>query len=118
MYDSATVSLGNGAEEQVDNKAMLGVIGFALGGVLSLGIGLFWAIGAIGMLGGNAGTIVGLGLEGTWRWLYLAYPVVVLVCLGAGMALFALKRPLEAAAVATVPVGLVIVYYLALVLFR
>ncbi len=118
MYDSAAVRPVNGANYEVDNKPMLGVIGYGLGAILSLGVGLFWSIGAIGLLGRNAGTIVDLGLEGVWRWAYLSYPVVLIVFLGLGLAAFALKRHLEAAALATAPVVLAALYYFALVLLR
>ncbi len=118
MYQTTTSGFEPADDHAVDNRAMLGVIGFFVGGGLSLIIGLFWAIGAVGLLTGNAGTIVDLGLEGAWRWLYLAYPFVVLGCLVVGTALFALKRHLEAAAIVGLPIVLVTVYYFALVLLR
>lgn len=97
---------------------MLGVLGYFVGAGLSLIIGLFWSIGAVGLVTGNAGLIVDLGLEGAWRWLYFAYPFVVLGCLVVGTALFALKRHLEAAAIVGLPIVLVILFYFALVLLR
>ncbi len=118
MYQTTAGGYDAAAAETVDNKAMLGVLGFFVGAGLSLGIGLFWTIGAIGLWNNNIGLLGSLRLEGIWRTLFFAYPFVVLACLVIGTAAFLLKRHLEAAAVATLPVLLVPLYYFALVLLR
>ncbi len=82
------------------------------------GLLYFWVMGAIGLLTGNAGTIVLLQLEGAWRVLFLAYPAVFLVSLVLGAALVALKKDLASLGVAGAPVALSVVYYLALLYLR
>lgn len=118
MYQSATGGNLATSEQTVDNKAMLGVLGFFVGAALSLGIGLFWTVGAIGLWTNSIGLLGSLRLEGIWRTLYFAYPFVVLACLVIGTILFVAKRHLEAAAIAILPVLGVPLFYFALVLLR
>ncbi len=82
------------------------------------GLLFVWVIAAIGLLTGDAGTIVLLELEGAWRVVFLAYPFVFLVSLVLGGALVALKQDLASLAVAGAPVVLSVVYYLGLLYLR
>lgn len=94
---------------------LLGAVAGAGGGGAVL---LFWLMGAIGLLTQTGGTIVDLGLEGAWRFLFLAYPFLYVACLLAGAALAALKRDLEAVGVLGLPVVAAIGYFLALIHLR
>lgn len=82
------------------------------------GLLFVWVTGAVGLLTGNAGTIVLLELEGAWRLLFLAYPFVFLVSVVLGAALVALKKDLLSLGVAGAPLALSVVYYLALLYLR
>ena len=94
------------------------VYGWVLMLLGSGGLLLFWVMGAIGLLTGNAGTIVLLQLEGAWRLLFLAYPAVFLVSLVLGAALVALKQDLASLGVAGAPLALSVAYYAALLYLR
>lgn len=89
---------------------------FALLG--SGGLLLFWAMGAIGLLGGNGGTILKLELEGMWRVLFLSYPFVFVVFVLIGGALVALRRDLESIGAVGTPLALAVLYYFALLYVR
>lgn len=117
-----TATLENGSqdrgEDRVDNERVLGVYGIVLGALPAMGILVFWSMGAIQLFTGNGGLINELQLTGAWRFLYLAYPVVLLLALLAALGAFALKRYKEAAGLAMLPVLGVLVYYFALVQLR
>jgi hypothetical protein len=96
-----------------------GTILGAAAGLLGGGAVLyFWTIGAIGLLGGQGGYIVGLQLEGAWRTLFLIYPLLFIAAGLGGAALAALKRDLEAVGILGLPVVAAIGYYFALVHLR
>lgn len=82
------------------------------------GILYFWLMGAIGLLGGNGGQILALGLEGAWRTAFLAYPLVFIAAIVVAAVLAGLKRDLESVGVAGAPVVLATLYYLALIHLR
>jgi hypothetical protein len=94
---------------------ILGVAAGALGGGAIL---YFWLMGAIHLLAGTGGFILELQLEGVWRTLFLAYPLVFLVAVLAGGLLFLLERDLEAVGTMGLPVVAAIGYYFALVHLR
>jgi hypothetical protein len=94
---------------------ILGLAAGALGGGAVL---FFWLMGAINLLTGTGGAILGLRLEGLWRTLFLAYPVVFLLATLVGGLLFLLRRDLEAVGVMGLPVVAAIAYYFALVHLR
>jgi hypothetical protein len=89
---------------------------FALLG--SGGVLLFWLMGAIGLLSGNAGTIVLLELDGVWRTLFLSYPFVFVAFVLIGGALVALRRDLESIGAVGTPLALAVLYYFALIYVR
>lgn len=96
-----------------------GTILGAAAGLLGGGAVLyFWAMGAIGLLGGNGGQIIALELEGAWRTLFLLYPLLFAIAGVVGAALAALKRDLEAVGVLGLPVAAAIGFYFALVHLR
>ena len=97
---------------------MLGVYGIILGLLPAVLILVFWSMGALHLLTGNGGLINELQLTGAWRFLFLSYPVVLVLALLAALGAFALKRYKEAAGIAMLPVAGVLVYYLALVQLR
>lgn len=111
MTPSASIDLVAGDR----TGTILGVFAGVLGGGAIL---FFWAIGAIGLLGGNGGYVQDLALAGAWRALFLAYPFVFVASLLVGGALVALRRDLEAVGVFGLPVAGTIVYYVALIQFR
>jgi hypothetical protein len=94
---------------------ILGIAAGALGGGAVL---YFWLMGAINLLAHTGGFILDLGLEGPWRTLFLAYPIVFLLATLAGGLLFLLRRDLEAVGVMGLPVVAAVGYYLALVHLR
>ncbi len=108
-------ALPNGLDLNDRSPTVYGWVLMLLGGG---GLLFVWVIGAIGLLTGNAGTIVLLELEGVWRVLFLAYPFVFLVSLVLGAALVALKQDLASLAVAGAPVVLSVMYYLGLLYLR
>ena len=91
----------------------------AAAGVLGGGAVLyFWIMGAIGLFARTGGMIDQLGLEGVWRFAFLAYPLVFVAALVVGAALAALKRDLEAVGVFGLPVVAAVAYFVALVHIR
>lgn len=108
---------GNTATPQLrpaeDGRA-LALFGVIAGIGLGLFVTIFWAIGALLVFTNNGGIITELDLKGLWLVLFYAYPVVLVVFSGIAIALFAARRELEAVAAAMTPVGLVVLYYLAL----
>jgi len=119
MYDT---TLANGSqqrpESEVDNARVLGVYGIILGALPGVLVLVFWSMGAIQLLTGNGGLINELQLSGVWRWLYFSYPVVLVVAVLLSLGAFAMKRYMEAAGLALLPVIGVVLYYLALVQLR
>lgn len=119
MYDT---TLANGStqrhEADVDNAGVLGVYGIILGALPALLVFIIWSMGAVQLLTGDGGLINELQLSGAWRWLYLSYPVVIVVALLLAIGAYAMKRYREAAGLAMLPVIGVVVYYLALVQLR
>lgn len=96
-----------------------GTILGAFAGLLGGGAVLyFWTMGALGLLGRNGGTILDLQLEGAWRTLFLAYPLLFVAAVVAGAALAAIRRDLEAVGVLGLPVVAAVAYYLALIHLR
>ncbi len=94
---------------------LLGAAAGVLGGGAIL---YFWSMGAIGLLMRNAGNIVDLGLEGVWRFAFLAYPLVFIGTLVVGAVLVALKRDREAVGVFGLPVAAAVAYFVALIHLR
>ena len=94
---------------------ILGVFAGLLGGGAIL---YFWLMGTIGLLTGNGGQILALGLEGAWRFLYLAYPFALVGAGVVGAVLVALRRDLEAVGVFGLPVVAAVAYYVALIHLR
>jgi hypothetical protein len=91
----------------------------AAAGVLGSGAVLyFWIMGAIGLFTRTGGTIGQLGLEGAWRFAFLAYPLVFVGALVVGAALVALKRDREAVGVFGLPVVAAVAYFVALIHVR
>lgn len=95
--------------------ALFGIIAGIGGGAL---VTIFWAMAAMLVWTGNGGLITELNLQGAWLWLFYAYPIVLLVFSVISIGLFAARRELEAVGAAATPIGLVVVYYLALNLFH
>ena len=117
-----TATLENGShdrgEVRVDNDRVLGVYGIILGALPAALILIFWSMGAVHLFTGNGGLINELQLTGAWRFLFLSYPVVLVLALLAALGAFALKRYKEAAGIAMLPLAGVLVYYFALVQLR
>ena len=117
-----TATLEDGSQDRgeirVDNERVLGVYGIILGILPGALVLIFWAMGALHLLTGNGGLINELQLTGAWRFLFLSYPVVLVLAFLAALGAFAIKRYKEAAGIAMLPVIGVVVYYLALVQLR
>ena len=91
--------------------------GVLLANIGSFGILFFWLIGSILLVTRNGGQIFLLELDGVDRWLYFAFPVVVLVSLGAWL-LHLLRLDRAAVALAGLPIVSAVLYYIYLVSFR
>lgn len=91
--------------------------GVLLANIGSFGILFFWIIGTVLLVTRNGGHVFLLQLDGLERWLYFAYPAVVLVSLGAWL-LHLLRLDRAALALAGLPIVAAILYYLYLVSFR
>lgn len=102
----------------VDNERVLGVYGLIFGALATLGILYFWIMGAVLLLSGNGGLLTELGITGTWRWLFMAYPFVALLSLVLGVALFMFGRIKEGVGMTFLAPTGVVLYYLALVILR
>lgn len=109
----ASVSIGRA--NGVDNERLLGALGMIVGFLGSFMIGIFWSMGAVLKATHNGGTIVQLHLTGIWNTLFWAYPIVVAGSVVLALGLFLMKRFKEAAGMASLPIVLVVLYYLALV---
>lgn len=96
-----------------DGRA-LALFGIIAGIGLGFMVLIFWAMAAMLVFTNNGGMVTDLNLRGLWLVLFYAYPVVLVVFAGISVALFAMKRELESVAVAMMPVGFVVLYYLAL----
>lgn len=94
---------------------LLGAAAGVLGGG---GVLLFWLMGAIGLFTRTGATIEQLGLDGAWRFAFLAYPFVFVAALVVGGALAALRRDLEAVGMFSLPLAAAVAYYLALIFLR
>ncbi|MFO7543941.1 MAG: hypothetical protein R6W77_00430 [Trueperaceae bacterium] len=114
----SSAALSTPAPEGVDNERVLGVYGLIFGALATLGILYFWIMGAILLLGGNGGLLTELGITGTWRWLFMAYPFVALLSLVLGVALFMFGRIKEGVGMTFLAPTGVALYYLALVILR
>ncbi len=112
MLSSATAGTGTGnRSEPANNDRVLTVFGMLAAHLGSFGIMYFWLTGAILLFTGNGGQLVELTrLSGVERWLFLAYPAVVLFSL-LGWAFFAMKRDLLALGLAGLPVVYAILYF-------
>ena len=84
--------------------------------VAGLGVLVFWVMGVVFLITGNGGQIVDIYLTGFWRTLYFLYPVALVVFSSAGWFLFYTRRDLLAILTLAAPVGLVVIYYLILIL--
>lgn len=100
-----------------EGARILGFYGVLLANLASFGVLFFWIIGAMHLLTGNGGLMNELGLDGLALVLFWAYPLVVVLSLAAWLLYFA-RLDLPALAVAGSPVGLVVLYYLWLVMAR
>lgn len=97
-----------------DEGQALGFFGIALANLLTFGILYFWIMGAVLLVTQNGGLIVELGLTGTLRTLYFAYPVIALLSLTCWLFYLA-RREIAALLVAGTPIALATLYYLWLV---
>lgn len=103
-------------DTDLTTERTLSLYGFLFGAIGAGGILFFWVIAALLDATNNGGLIVQLGLDGLWRTAFLSYPIVAIVALFAGSALWLLKRDREAVAVAGAPIALAAGYYLLLTL--
>ena len=94
------------------------LLGAAAGALGSGAVLFFWIMGAIGLITRTGGTIDQLGLDGVWRFAFLAYPLVFVAAMVVGAALVALKRDLEAVGVFGLPVVAAVAYFVALIHVR
>jgi len=118
MYSSAVNTQLPSDDDAVDNERVLSLYGIILASVAALGILFFWTMGAIGLLTGNGGLMLDLQLTGIWRTLFLAAPIIVLVCVVGAVGLFAARRHKEAVGLAGLPFLGALAYYFALVQLR
>ena len=102
--------------EDLTTERTLSLYGFAFAAIGAGGILFFWTIAAVAYATNNGGTIVQMRLDGLWRMAFLSYPIVAIVALLAGAALWFFRRDREAVAVAGLPVVLATAYYLLLTL--
>lgn len=110
MLSSATTGAGQQTQPNTNDR-VLTVFGMLAAHLGSFGVMYFWLTGAILLFTGNGGQMVELTLlTGVERWLFLAYPAVVLISLF-GWVFFALKRDLMALGLAGLPVVYAILYY-------
>lgn len=84
--------------------------------VLGLGVLLFWSMGAVLLVTQNGGQINELNLAGFGRTFYWLYPLFLAVFSLIGWALFWVRRDLLAALSFSAPLGLMLLFYLTLVL--
>lgn len=103
-------------ESDLTTERTLSLYGFAFAALGTGAILFFWTIAAILDATNNGGLIVQLQLEGLWRTAFLSYPIVAIVAMLAGAALWFLRRDREAVGVAGLPVVLTTAYYLLLTL--
>lgn len=96
-----------------DGRA-LALFGIIAGIGLGFMVLIFWAMAAMLVFTDNGGLVTDLNLQGLWLVLFYGYPVVLVVFSGIAVALFATRHELESVAVSMMPVGLVVLYYLAL----
>lgn len=114
----SSAALSTPVANGVDNEQVLGVFGLIFGAIANLGLLFFWSMGAILLLGGNGGLLTELGIAGTWRWLFLAFPFVALLSLVLGVATFLFGRVKEGVGLTFLaPTGAVL-YYFALLILR
>lgn len=113
MLSSATGASNNTGSRRQSHEndrtlVIFGLLGAHLG---AFGILYFWITGAILLFTGNGGQLVEL-MQPTQveRWLYLAYPAVVLLSLFSWV-FYALKRDLMALGLAGLPVVAAVVYF-------
>ena len=102
--------------EDLTTERTLSLFGFLFGAIGAGAILFFWTIAAILDATRNGGTMVQLRLDGLWRTAFLSYPIVAIVCLLVGAALWFLRRDREAVGIAGLPVVLTVGYYLLLTL--
>ena len=93
--------------------ALFSVLALQVAGLFVL---VFWVMGAVFLITGNGGQIVDIYLTGFWRNLYFFYPVALVIFSAVGWLFFYLRRDLLAMLTLAVPVGLVVLYYLILIL--
>lgn len=101
-----------------DNARVLSVYGIILGIGGSLFVMLFWAMAAVLVITNNGGLITELNLQGAWLWSFYAYPFVALLASAAAVFLYMARRHLEAVGTSFAPIGLLVLYFLALHLLR
>ncbi len=101
-----------------NSERVMAVYGILAGVGGSLFIALFWTIGAVLLITNNGGLLTQLDLRGAWLWLFYAYPFVTLLCAALAALLYMFRRHLEAAGIAAAPIGLVVLYFLALNVLR
>lgn len=97
-------------------ERVLGLLGVLLTQVAGLGLLVFWAMGAVLLLTNNGGQITELELTGLERAFYLLYPVFLVVFSALGWLLFWVRRDLLANLTMAAPVGLMVLFYLYLIL--
>ena len=93
---------------------------FALFNVLALqiaglGVLLFWSIGAVFFITGQGGQFNHMEFSNIGRTLFFLYPVALAIFSLLGWFLFYIRRDLLAIMMLSAPVGLVVLYYLAVV---
>lgn len=115
---TATHSLQAASDFKVDIERLLGVFGLIFGFLGTFMVTIFWSMGAMILLTGEGGTIQQLDLQGLWRTLFWAFPFVAAGSVVLALGAFAVGRVKEAAGIALLPAGAVVLYYLALVQLR
>lgn len=87
------------------------LLGVVLALVAGLGVLFFWAIGFFMYLNGY-GNITFINAFPVYRFLFFAYPFVLIACILVGVFLYYQKQRLPALAVSSIPFGGTVAVYL------
>ena len=113
MTDAQTTDRRMG--DRMSGEDILLLLGALLLQLAGLGLLVFWAMGAVLLLGGNGDQINAFEWGGLPRLAYLAYPLVLGGASLLGWFLFWRKQGLLANLVLSAPVGLMALLYLYLI---